>query len=210
MTKLYDLQAIIVATGLTERTARYYLAKLLKTPPGTPGRKSYYDQATVDRLILAQRILSQDYDPGRGEVRPSLKELRDWLQGLTEDEAHELAMAPYRIKPKSLVMAAQPSEAPQQVSSSSSNSIDELRASIASQFSAMKTADKLSFLEEAGDEKDNSSSLADLPAGTKLPADDWEIHGFGSGLQIRTRQKLDDKQRQQIEHIGQLLRSLLD
>ena len=73
------------ARGLPERTVRYYLSKVLEAPAGTPGRKSYYDQLTVDQLVLAQQILTQDYDPEKGEVKPTLREFRDWLDGLDED-----------------------------------------------------------------------------------------------------------------------------
>ena len=90
MTKLYDLKEIIEATGLPERTVRYYLSKVLEAPAGTPGRKSYYDQLTVDQLMLAQQILMRDYDPEKGEVKPTLREFRDWLDGLDEQEVRRL------------------------------------------------------------------------------------------------------------------------
>lgn len=102
MPKLYDLNEIVETTGLPERTVRYYLAKVLEAPGGTPGRKSYYDQVTVDQLMLAQQILARDYDPKRGEVKPTLKEFREWLDSLSEEEIRELVEMPYRIKPKPL------------------------------------------------------------------------------------------------------------
>ncbi len=102
MPKLYDLNEIVETTGLPERTVRYYLSKVLEAPGGTPGRKSYYDQVTVDQLMLAQQILTRDYDPKRGEVKPTLKEFRQWLDSLSEEEIRELVEMPYRIKPKPL------------------------------------------------------------------------------------------------------------
>ncbi|MEE4173970.1 MAG: MerR family transcriptional regulator [Xanthomonadales bacterium] len=100
--KLYDLKEIVAETGLPERTVRYYLSKVLEAPAGTPGRKSYYDQPTVDQLMLAQQILTRDYDPEKGEVKPTLREFRDWLDGLEEDEIRRLVEMPYRVKPKAL------------------------------------------------------------------------------------------------------------
>ncbi len=103
MTKLYDLKEIIEATGLPERTVRYYLSKVLEAPAGTPGRKSYYDQLTVDQLMLAQQILMRDYDPEKGEVKPTLREFRDWLDGLSEEEVRRLVEMPYKVMPKALI-----------------------------------------------------------------------------------------------------------
>ncbi len=101
--KLYDLKEIVTETGLPERTVRYYLSKVIEAPSGTPGRKSYYDQLTVDQLMLAQQILTQDYDPEKGEVKPTLREFRDWLDGLDEAEVRRLVEMPYRVKPKALI-----------------------------------------------------------------------------------------------------------
>ena len=40
----------------------------------------------MNQLLLAQQILMRDYDPKRGEVKPTLKEFREWIESLTPPE----------------------------------------------------------------------------------------------------------------------------
>jgi hypothetical protein len=102
MPQLYDLKDLLEKTGLPERTARYYLAKVLDAPGGTPGRKAWYTQETLDQLLLTKDVLMREYDPGRGEVKPSLREFKNWLHDLSAKDIHEMVESPFRIKPKVL------------------------------------------------------------------------------------------------------------
>jgi hypothetical protein len=106
--KLYAFQDLVDNVGLPERTIRYYLAKVLGEPAGTRGRKAFYTGETLDQLRLAKQVLMQEYDPKRGEVKPSLLEFQSWLGSLTAEEIQKMAEMPYSIKPKLLLEAAAP------------------------------------------------------------------------------------------------------
>lgn len=203
MPKLYDIKELVDITGLPERTVRYYLVKVLNAPTGTPGRKSYYDQQTLDRLKLAQQVLARDYDPKRGEVKPTLEQFSDWLDNLDEEETHRLAEMPYRIKPKA---------------------ITQHHASHATQRS-MKV-DLLQVLEDKQAEnnsaitthsaEDSASNYLDRIMGPdphRKPepptADHWNEFQFGHDLVIRVRNPLTRDQRRQVELAGALLKSVV-
>jgi hypothetical protein len=103
MAKLYDIKELMAETGLSERTLRYYLAEVVHAPSGTPGRKAYYPREVLDQLQVARRVLQGDYDPKRGEVKPTLRAFREWLATLSPEDVREMAEMPYRIRPKQLV-----------------------------------------------------------------------------------------------------------
>ncbi|KAA9131551.1 MerR family transcriptional regulator [Marinihelvus fidelis] len=193
MPKLYDLQEIAKVTGLPERTVRYYLAKVVNAPSGTPGRKSYYDQQTVDRLKLAKQVLARDYDPKRGEVKPSLEQFSDWLDNLDEEEIHRLAEMPYRIKPKAIT---QPGSAPRRI--------------------AMNVAQKAHTEPNLLQVDESASNYLDRIMGPdphRKPepptADHWNEFQFGHDLVIRVRNPLTRDQRRQVELAGALLKSVV-
>jgi len=197
--KLYDLTELIDATGLPERTVRYYLAKLLEAPGGTPGRKSYYDQLTVDRLKLAQQVLTRDYDPKRGEVKPTLRELQDWLAGLSPEQTRELAEMPYRVRLKRPESAS----APRYLSAASPSSKE------APAFSkAIKPT-----IDKEDKKAETATQYLDRVMGNKpqrqhTPA--WQSHPFGADLEIRTRKPLSPEQLHQLQLMGELLKSMLE
>ena len=198
--KLYDLTELIDATGLPERTVRYYLATLLEAPGGTPGRKSYYDQLTVDRLKLAQQVLTRDYDPKRGEVKPTLRELQDWLAGLSPEQTRELAEMPYRVRLKRPESAS----APRYLSAASLSSSKEPR----SYSNAIKPA-----VDKEDKQAETATQYLDRVMGNKpqrqhTPA--WQSHPFGADLEIRTRKPLSPEQLHQLQLTGELLKSMLE
>ncbi len=108
MSKLFDFQQLVSETGLPERTIRYYLARVLNAPTGTRGRKTFYSQETLAQLKLTKQVLMQEYDPNRGEVKPSLEEFQNWLASLSAEDIQKMADMPYSIKPKSLLEASAP------------------------------------------------------------------------------------------------------
>ena len=221
MSKLYDLQEVVEETGLPERTVRYYLAKVLGAPSGTRGRKSYYDQVTVDQLMLAQQILMRDYDPQRGEVKPTLSEFRAWIGSLSEDEVKELVEMPYRIKPKTLLNPSNKQAMESSVYSSASKA-PEKQASFdpMGSLKSMSTTDKLNFLTETQektgnyktDSDDTAAQYLDRVMGPRRPHQQsrWQTHDFGPELQIRTRKPLSPEQQKQLMLTGQLLQSVLE
>ena len=108
MSKLFDFQQLVSETGLPERTIRYYLARVLNAPTGTRGRKTFYSQETLAQLKLTKQVLMQEYDPNRGEVKPSLEEFQNWLAGLSTEDIQKMSAMPYSIKPKMLLEVAAP------------------------------------------------------------------------------------------------------
>ena len=211
MSKLYDLREIVEATGLPERTVRYYLSKVLEVPGGTPGRKSYYDQITVDQLMLAQQILMRDYDPKRGEVKPTLKEFREWIESLSEEETRELVEMPYRIKPKPATTTHT------RVHSSASKPLprmDEVENLKPPKFIHTEAHSRKPGEE---DKKAETDSAAQYLKRVMRPAKrsarhrpEWHTHSFGHNLEIRTRQSLSSEQRRQVQLAGELLQSVLE
>lgn len=212
MSKLYDLNEIVETTGLPERTVRYYLSKVLEAPGGTPGRKSYYDQVTVDQLILAQQILTRDYDPKRGEVKPTLREFRQWLDSLSEEEIRELVEMPYRIKPKpvSTRSTRKPVE-PISMSASAPRDIDHLEIP---PFHSTTSENRKPGKEDKKAAKENAAQYLDRVMAHEPRSarhrPEWKTHRFGPELEIRTRQSLTPEQHRQIQLAGKLLQSVLD
>ena len=209
MSKLYDLQEIVEATGLPERTVRYYLSKVLQAPGGTPGRKSYYDQVTVDQLMLAQQILMRDYDPKRGEVKPTLKEFRDWIESLSEEEIRELVEMPYRIKPKPFTSASEKRSTSRLMESSKDIEYLDIPS-----FSRMSSESRISGKEDKQAENENAAQYLDRVMAHKSRSarhrPEWHAHSFGKNLEIRTRQSLTSEQRRQVQLAGELLQSILE
>ena len=209
MSKLYDLQEIVEATGLPERTVRYYLSKVLQAPGGTPGRKSYYDQVTVDQLMLAQQILTRDYDPKRGEVKPTLKEFRDWIESLSEAEIRELVEMPYRIKPKPVTPASEKRMPSRMVEPPKDINLMDIPS-----FSRMASPRRSSGKEDKKAEHENAAQYLDRVMAQKSRSarhrPEWHTHSFGNNLEIRTRQSLTSEQRRQIHLAGELLQSVLE
>lgn len=223
MPKLYDLQEITKVTGLPERTLRYYLTKVVDAPSGTPGRKSYYDQATVDRLMLAQQVLAREYDPKKGEVKPTLAEFRAWVESLSDAQLRELAETPYRIKPKLITQAAHTREPAPRMMMSESRSVpcldsDNLFDEINYSHNPRVTPNpRTTNQEDSPPKHDSASQYLDRVMGTPMPrppknqpaAGQWQTHRFGPDLEIRTRQPLDRDQRRQLKLAGELLRTAL-
>ena len=211
MSKLYDLQEIVDATGLPERTVRYYLAKVLEVPGGTPGRKSYYDQVTVDQLMLAQQILMRDYNPKRGEVKPTLKEFREWIESLSEAEIRELVQMPYRIKPKPVISTSPKTQESVNQPTISEEPIDHLETP---KFLRVTSESREPGME---DKKAETDSAAQYLKRVMKPAQrsarhrpEWQTHSFGNNLEIRTRQSLTSEQHRQVQLAGELLQSVLE
>ena len=209
MSKLYDLQEIVEATGLPERTVRYYLSKVLQAPGGTPGRKSYYDQVTVDQLMLAQQILMRDYDPKRGEVKPTLKEFREWVESLSQEEIRELVEMPYRIKPKPITATNE--NRPGNRSVESSRDVDLVRIP---PLSRRLSKSRISGREDKKAKNENAAQYLDRVMAHKSRSarhrPEWHAHSFGKNLEIRTRQSLTSEQRRQVQLAGELLQSILE
>jgi hypothetical protein len=182
---------------------RYYLAKVLEAPGGTPGRKSFYDQATVDQLMLAQRILMRDYDPKRGEVKPSLREFREWLASLSAEEVRELLDMPYRIKPKASVSmrtTMPPREAEPSLDTPSAPLSRPERRISGKEVHKVETESAAKYLARV---------MAPAPRSARHRPE-WDTHRFGHNLEIRTRQSLTSEQRRQIQLAGELLQSVLE
>lgn len=211
MSKLYDLQEIVEATGLPERTVRYYLAKVLQVPGGTPGRKSYYDQVTVDQLMLAQQILMRDYDPKRGEVKPTLKEFREWVESLSEEETRELVEMPYRIKPKP---ATAMSSKIRESASMAMNPIRDIDTLETPRFLRTRSDSRKPGEEDKKAETESAAQYLErvTPSAQRSARHrpEWQTHRFGKDLEIRTRQSLSSEQRRQLRLAGQLLQSVLE
>jgi len=212
MSKLYDLNEIVETTGLPERTVRYYLAKVLEAPGGTPGRKSYYDQVTVDQLMLAQQILMREYDPKRGEVKPTLREFRQWLDSLSEEEIRELVEMPYRIKPKPVSAASmrKPIES-MSIERPASKEIDHFEIP---SFHSTTSENRKPGKEDKKAAKENAAQYLDRVMAHKPRSarhrPEWKTHRFGPELEIRTRQSLTPEQHRQIQLAGELIQSVLD
>ena len=209
MSKLYDLQEIIEATGLPERTVRYYLAKVLQAPSGTPGRKSYYDQVTVDQLMLAQQILMRDYDPKLGEVKPTLREFREWIESLSEEETRELVEMPYRIKPKPISPGAEKRSTSRLIAQQANVDFLEIPSG-----TREEPKSRISGKEDKKAENENAAQyldrvMAHAPRSARHRPE-WHTHRFGPELEIRTRQSLTSEQRRQIRLAGELLQSVLE
>ena len=201
MSKLYDLQELVDHTGLTERTVRYYLAKVLQAPGGTRGRKAFYPQETLDQLKLAKQILMGPYDPKRGEVKPSLRDFQRWLKTQSPEEIKAMADMPYRIKPKVLLAASAP-----QVSMMESE--PPMHAAEKSEFFIHK------YVKKDGKKIRDSAAqyLSRVMEADRKPSQQtpWESFKFGDTLEIRTGQHLSPGQKQQLRLAGQLLQSMLD
>ena len=209
MSKLYDLQELVDQTGLPERTVRYYLTKVLQAPGGTRGRKAFYTQENLDQLKLAKQILMRDYDPKRGEVKPSLRDFQRWLKTQSSEEIHSMAEMPYRIKPKMLMAAAAP-----QVSQV--RNIDDSPL-----MDAMPPENYSSKKEIKHQTKDSAAQYLDRVMGSsqgKTPdvkprrsrQQPWESFQFGKDLNIRVRKPLTSAQKRQLDLAGQLLQSMLE
>ena len=210
MSKLYDLQELVDQTGLPERTVRYYLTKVLQAPGGTRGRKAFYNQESLDQLKLAKQILMRDYDPKRGEVKPSLRDFQRWLKTQTPEEIHSMAEMPYRIKPKMLMAAAAPQVSQVRNTDNHSPSMD-----------AMPSRKHLKVKESSQQPKDSAAQYLDRVMGSsrektpdvkpgRLRQQQWESFQFGKDLNIRVRKQLTPAQKRQLELAGQLLQSMLE
>ena len=210
MSKLYDLQELVDKTGLPERTVRYYLTKVLQAPGGTRGRKAFYTQESLDQLKLAKQILMRDYDPKRGEVKPSLRDFQLWLKTQSPEEIHSMAEMPYRIKPKVLMAAAAPRV-------SQVRNIDEDSPLM----DAMPPENYSSKKESKHQTNDSAAQYLDRVMGSsqkKTPGvkrrrsrqQPWESFQFGKDLNIRVRKPLTSAQKRQLDLAGQLLQSMLE
>jgi DNA-binding transcriptional MerR regulator len=209
MSKLYDLQELVDHTGLPERTVRYYLAKVLQAPGGTRGRKAFYQQETLDQLKLAKQILMAPYDPKRGEVKPSLRDFRQWLKTQSPEEIKAMAEMPYRIKPKVLLAAAAPqvsmmeSAPPMQAAEKSELFIHKYVKK-----DRKKTSDNAAqYLSRVMEADRKPASKPEKPPAQQSP---WESFKFGDTLEIRTGKHLNPTQKRQLRLAGQLLQSMLD
>jgi hypothetical protein len=231
MTQLYDLTTLLEKPGLPERTVRYYLAKVLEAPGGTPGRKAWYTQETLEQLLLARDVLMREYDPKRGEVKPSLRDFKDWLRTLSEEEIREMVEMPYRVKPKMLTtysapVAKQIQAEPLSASSESMpnmESLEDLPDSEVNEHSAAYSRksgeeDKKNIKDSAMDYLDRVMSPEKRreqrrreqhhpPPHRQPPV--WKTRRFGNDLEIRTRTRLTPGQERQIELAGQLLEAML-
>ena len=210
MSKLYDLQELVDQTGLPERTVRYYLTKVLQAPGGTRGRKAFYTQENLDQLKLAKQILMRDYDPKRGEVKPSLRDFQRWLKTQSSEEIHSMAEMPYRIKPKMLMAAAAPqvSQKENRVKRSflmeSRRSVKQSIEKEGSQNTTDSAAQYLDRVMESRQEK--------MPEAKHIGRrqQQWESFRFGKDLNISVRKQLTSAQKRQLKLAGQLLQSMLE
>jgi hypothetical protein len=203
MSKLYDFQELVNESKLPERTVRYYLAKVLNAPGGTRGRKAFYSQETLDQLKLAKQVLMQPYDPKRGEIKPSLKNFRRWLDDLSAEEISKMVEMPYRVKPR--------------FSLTTSGSY--AKAYVAEEQAEMLSVDEPSQHRSAGGEdkektKDSAARYLNKVMGHQ-PRErgrdqHWNRIRFGDDLEIRTRKRLTQAQKRQLRLAGELLRSMLE
>lgn len=210
MSKLYDLQELVDQTGLSERTVRYYLAKVLEAPGGTRGRKAFYTQETLDQLKLANQILMRTYNPKLGEVKPSLRDFQLWLKSQSAEEIHSMAEMPYRIRPKALLATAAPQVSQVRNVEVHSMSVDAMQPK-------KHSIDK----EDSQKTRDSAAQYLDRvmgPTREKTPdlkhrrqrQSQWESFRFGGDLNIRVRKPLTPAQERQLELAGQLLQSMLE
>jgi DNA-binding transcriptional MerR regulator len=211
MSKLYDLKEIIEATGLPERTVRYYLSQLLEAPSGTPGRKSYYDQHTVNQLQLAKQVLMRDYDPDKGEVKPTLREFRDWLDNLGEREVQRLVEMPYRTMP-AFSLRGRPARATQarpEPPAGVSYNLPPEAALFANKNEAFK-ATRVSKKDSAAHYLDRLTETQQPGAAGRPAPQAWHTHRFGDQLEIRTRKPLSREQQHQLQLAGELLKTIIE
>lgn len=203
MSKLYDLQELVEQTRLPERTVRYYLNKVLEAPGGTRGRKAFYTQQTLDQLKLAKQVLMREYDPKRGEVKPSLTDFKQWLKTLTDREVREMVDMPYRIKPKTLLEASAP-----QVSKKMSASESMPRYSLRDESFDLniKKESRKKTKDSAAQYLDRVMGSAPAPSGQGRK---WQSFRFGDDLEIRTRKRMTPEQHDQLRLAGKLLQSVL-
>lgn len=208
MSRLYDLQELVEQTSLPERTVRYYLNKVLEAPGGTRGRKAFYTQETLNQLKLAKQVLMREYDPKRGEVKPSLLDFKRWLRTLTKSDIRDMVDMPYRFKPKTLLAASAPTpprrQARQQVARSADRSSEAMHAEASSPKAKMEVKRK---------NKDSAARYLEKvmgPAPAKPRRHEWQRFPFGDDLEIRTRKKLTAEQNEQLRLAGKLLQSVLN
>jgi len=203
MSKLYDFQELVDITGLPERTVRYYLAKVLEAPGGTRGRKAFHSWETLDQLKLAKQVLTQYYDPKRGEVKPSLMDFKNWLSTLSTEEIHKMVKMPYSIKPKMLQEIFSPlSQSMQTEEQGQSYSVQQSTESWSSgKEDKKKTTDSAAqYLNRV---------MGSVPEQRPPRQRQWQSFRFGDDLEIKTRERLTPEQTQQLKLAGQLLQSVL-
>jgi hypothetical protein len=212
MSKLYDLQELVDQTRLPERTVRYYLNKVLDAPGGTRGRKAFYSQETLNQLMLAKQVLMREYDPKRGEVKPSLMDFQHWLKALSAKEIHEMLEMPYRIKPKTLMAASAPRSSVPQPSSPRPSRLKRSQP-LASE--PLKDYSISHQVEEEGKKNSKDSAaqyLNRVMSSSPPPSSDrstWHSFRFGDDLEIRTRKRISPQQQEQLRLAGKLLQSVL-
>ena len=207
MSKLYDLQELVDQTRLPERTVRYYLNKVLDAPGGTRGRKAFYSQETLNQLMLAKQVLMREYDPKRGEVKPSLMDFQHWLKALTAREIREMLEMPYRNKPKTLMEASAPQ--------SSSPRLSAIKRSQPIANESRKAHSISHKIEQEGKKNSKDSAaryLNRVMSSSPPPSSDrstWHSFRFGDDLEIRTRTRISPQQQEQLRLAGKLLQSVL-
>jgi hypothetical protein len=207
MSRLYDLQELVEKTRLPERTVRYYLNKVLDAPGGTRGRKAFYTQETLDQLKLAKQVLMREYDPKRGEVKPTLVDFKRWLRTLSASEVSEMVDMPYRIKPKVLMEASAPMAPRMRVERQES-----IAADIPPEAMFSRASSRQKKTEDKKKGKDSAARYLDKVMGrsqAKPPQHEWQRFRFGDDLEIRTRTRLTAEQHEQLRLAGKLLQSVL-
>jgi len=203
MSKLYDFQELVRITGLQERTVRYYLNKVLNAPSGTRGRKAFYPRETLDQLKLAKKVLMQEYDPKRGEVKPSLMDFQNWLWTLSAEDIQKMLEMPYRIKPRVLSEASAPNPS--------------IMKTMESNVSYSMKSEPESWSSSEEDKKKTTDTAAQYlnrvmgsPQRPEPPSQrQWQSFRFGNDLEIKTRKRLTPEQHEQLKLAGKLLQSML-
>ena len=210
MSQLYDFQELVDITGLPERTVRYYLAKVLEVTSGTRGRKAFHSEETLAQLQLAKQVLTQYYDPKRGEVKPSLMDFKQWLGTLSAEDIFKMVKMPYRIKPKMLKEISSLLLINQQVEESNvdySVRMTEESWKPNKEGSKKTTDTAAQYLDRVMTQKQESTPP---PASRHRQQLQWQSFQFGKDLEIKIRKRLTPAQKRQLALAGQLLQSMLE
>ena len=215
MSQLYDLKELIDKTGLPERTVRYYLTKVLEAPGGTRGHKAWYTQETLEQLLLAKEVLMREYDPKRGEVKPSLRDFKEWLNELSVENVREMVETPFRVKPKKLTTFSARINKPE---------MDSLMDASPAPMKVQEDQPKPSIRRSSGVEDKKQNSALDYldrvmnpekrhrkphQRRPRLHPPGWKTHRFGNELEIRTCTPLTPGQERQLQLAGKMLEAML-
>lgn len=108
----YTLNELTEATGVTNRTVRYYVSEGLLPPPVAAGPRSYYTESHLQRLRLIG-YMKDAYLPLR-EIRRRLQELSDEeiLDAIDELGVEPSAIGETGLRVEALRILADPEETP--------------------------------------------------------------------------------------------------